>query len=73
MAVPVPRAALMAGSRGPHVETVIPPSPNAIVTVHRQRTSAGRPVPATASVTGPLPRPPPSRRWPGTASAPARR
>ena len=54
-AVPVPRAALMAGSRGPHAETAIPPSPNAVVTVHRQRTSAGRPVPAMAAVTGTLP------------------
>ena len=55
VAVPVPRAALMAGSRGPHAETVIPPSPNAVVTVHRQRTSVGRPVPAMAAVTGTLP------------------
>ena len=55
VAVPVPRAALMAGSRGPHAETVIPPSPNAVVTVHRQRTSVGRPVPAMSAVTGTLP------------------
>ncbi len=56
----------MAGSRGPHAETAIPPSPNAVVTVHRQRTSAGRPVPATAAVTGALPpapaEPAPARR-----------
>ena len=73
VAVPVPRAALMAGSRGPHAETAIPPSPNAIVTARRQRASAGRPVPATASVTGTLPPAPPGRRWPGTASVPAGR
>ena len=58
VAVPMPSAALIAGSRGPHVETAIPPSPNAVVTVHRQRTSAGRPVPAMASVTGTLPQAP---------------
>ncbi len=39
VAGPMPRLALMAGSRGPHAETVIPPSPNAAVTVHRQRAS----------------------------------
>ena len=39
VAVPMPRPALMAGSRGPHAEMVIPPSPNAAVTVHRQRAS----------------------------------
>jgi hypothetical protein len=43
VAVPVPSSAWMAGSRGPHAEMVIPPSPNAAVTVHRQRASAGRP------------------------------
>jgi hypothetical protein len=45
----------MAGSRGPHAETVIPPNPNAIVTAHRQRTSVERSVPAMAAVTGTLP------------------
>jgi hypothetical protein len=30
---------LMAGSRGPQAAIVIPPSPNAAVTVHRQRVS----------------------------------
>jgi hypothetical protein len=30
----------MAGSRGPHAEMVIPPSPNAAVTDHRQRARA---------------------------------
>ena len=40
VAVPMPRLALMAGSRGPHAEMVIPPSPNAAVIVHRQRASA---------------------------------
>jgi hypothetical protein len=64
VAVPVPRSALMAGRRGPHAETVIPPSPNAVVTVHRQRASAGRPVPATAAVTGP---PPPAPAQPALA------
>ena len=43
------------GSRGPHAETAIPPSPNAAVTVHRQRASAGRPVVTSACVTGALP------------------
>ncbi len=42
VAVPMPRLALIAGSRGPHAETVIPPSPNAAVIVHRQRTSVER-------------------------------
>ena len=64
MAVPVPRAALMAGSRGPHAETVIPPSPNAVVTDHRQRPGAGRPVPAMAAVTG---TPPPALAEPTPA------
>ena len=50
VAVPMPRPALMAGSRGPHAETVIPPSPNAAVTVHRQRASAGRPSVTAVSV-----------------------
>jgi hypothetical protein len=45
----------MAGSRGPHAETAIPPSPNAIVTDHRQRTSVERSVPAMGAVTGTLP------------------
>ena len=35
--VPMPRSALMAGSRGPQAEIVIPPRPNATVTAHRQR------------------------------------
>jgi len=42
VAVPMPRLALMAGSRGPQVAIVIPPSPNAAVTVHRQRASEMR-------------------------------
>ena len=42
VAVPIPRLALMAGSRGPQVETVIPPSANAAVTAHRQRPGPGR-------------------------------
>ena len=44
VAVPTPRSALMAGSRGPQAEMVIPPSPNAAVTAQRQRASvrAGR-------------------------------
>jgi hypothetical protein len=33
VAVPMPRLALIVGSRGPHTEMVIPPSPNAAVTV----------------------------------------
>ena len=55
MAVPMPRPALMAGSRGPHAEMVTPPSPNAAVTVHRQRANAGRAVMTSASATGALP------------------
>ena len=35
--VPMPRSALMPGSRGPQAEMVIPPRPNAAVTAHRQR------------------------------------
>ena len=61
VAVPMPRPALMAGSRGPQVETAIPPSPNAAVIVHRQRVSVVRSGVTTASVTG-LRRPPPSPR-----------
>lgn len=45
------RLALMAGMRGPHVETAIPPSPNAPVMVHRQRVSVPRSVATRASVT----------------------
>ena len=73
MAVPMPRSALMAGSRGPHAETAIPPSPNAVVTVHRQRTRAGRSVPDMALLTHLSAGTGPSRSWPGTASAPAGR
>src|SRR5436309_3306862 len=43
-AVSMPRPALMAGSRGPHAEMVIPPSPNAAVTDHRHRARAERSV-----------------------------
>jgi hypothetical protein len=53
VAVPMCRPALIAGSRGPHAEMVIPPSPNAAVTVHRQRASAGRSALTAASVTPP--------------------
>src|SRR5215470_15252429 len=42
VAVLTPRPALMAGSRGPHAAMVIPPSPNAAVTDHRQRARAKR-------------------------------
>jgi hypothetical protein len=42
VAVPTSRVALMAGSRGPHAEMVIPPSANAPVIVSRQRVSSGR-------------------------------
>ena len=42
VAVPTPRSALTAGSRGPQVEMVIPPSPNAAVITQRQRASSGR-------------------------------
>jgi hypothetical protein len=38
----------MAGSRGPHADVVIPPSPNAAVTVHRHRASVGRWLETTA-------------------------
>ena len=42
----------MAGSRGPQAEMVIPPSPNPVVIVHRQRASFGRSlVTNTSSVT----------------------
>ncbi len=69
VAVPMPRPALIAGSRGPHAETVIPPSPNAAVTVHRQRANAGRLVVTSASVTGALPR---GGTWPALAWPPFR-
>jgi hypothetical protein len=49
VAVPMPRLSLMAGRRGPQVAMVIPPSPNAAVTVHRQRASVMRCVTTTAS------------------------
>ena len=52
VAVPMPRLTLMAGSRGPHAETVIPPSPNAAVIVHRQRASVEGSGVTTACVTG---------------------
>jgi hypothetical protein len=42
VAVPTSRLALMAGSRGPQAETVIPPRPNAAVIARRQRASSGR-------------------------------
>jgi hypothetical protein len=42
VAVPMPRPALMAGSRGPHAEMVTPPSPNAAVTAHRHRACVER-------------------------------
>jgi hypothetical protein len=42
VAVPTPRPALMAGSRGPQAEMVIPPSPNAPVTAQRQRAGLRR-------------------------------
>jgi hypothetical protein len=38
VAVSIPSLDLIAGSLGPHVETAIPPSPNAAVTLQRQRT-----------------------------------
>ena len=40
--VPVPRSALMPGSRGPQAEMVIPPRPNATVTARRQRAEDAR-------------------------------
>jgi hypothetical protein len=55
--VPMPRPALMPGSRGPQAEMVIPPRPNATVTAHRQRAEDGYERcpgrPALASVTPP--------------------
>ncbi len=42
VAVPTPRSALTAGSRGPQAETVIPPSPKAAVIARRHRASPGR-------------------------------
>ena len=51
VAVPMPRPALMAGSRGPHAEMVTPPSPNAAVTAHRHRACVERP--AVITVTPP--------------------
>ena len=56
VAVSMPRPALIAGSRGPHAEMAIPPSPNAAVTVHRQRARPERPAATTVPVTGALPR-----------------
>jgi hypothetical protein len=56
VAVSIPRLDLIAGSRGPHVETAIPPSPNAAVTLQRQRTIVERAASAPELLTTQLPR-----------------